>query len=332
MKLAITALGLFSPLGSDPAAAARRLVAGDTALRPCTALNPLPDARAAVVEGPDLRPWLKRRKDGKLLARPAELALAAAGAALAGWDGPVEPLGLYLGVGREPPDQGEAEPCLASAACGGQLDETLLATVGRDLYPPLLPLRTLPNMALAHISINLGLGGANAAWAGDAGAFWAALEAACWALIEGRAPAVLVGGADSKVDLGSARDRLRARAEGLPGEAAAMLLIEPLAGARARGAAVLAVLEPLAEPRVGVVASGLRAAIGDTGAAEGALWLALLVAGAPGASCAPVGALPASEAGSALVVGGGEPGFPGPAFALHLSDAVPHAVLRDEPC
>lgn len=327
--LVVTALGLCTPLGADPRRLLAAVRAGEHALRPVEALAPLPDARAAVVEGPDLRPWLKRRKDSKLLARPAELALAAAGLALQSWRGPVEPLGLYLGVGREPPDTGDAEPCLAAAAREGQLDEALLATVGRDLYPPLLPLRTLPNMALAHISINLGLGGANAAWAGGVGAFWAALEGACWALVEGRAPAALVGAADSLVDLGSARDRLRLGAPGLPGEAAVVMLLEPLSSAVARGAAPLAELAPLPGPRLGAPALHLRAALGDTGAAEGALALALEILAI--AEPADAGST-ASEADAARVVGGGEPGVPGPSFAVRRAGSSADGVAAGEPC
>ena len=64
-----------------------------------------------------------------------------------------------------------------------------------------------------------------------------------WALLEGRAPVVLVGGGDSQVDLGSARDRLRMGAQGAPGEASAALLMEPLDTAWERAPSIYA-LEP----------------------------------------------------------------------------------------
>ena len=87
----------------------------------------------------------------------------------------------------------EVEACLIASCRDGLLDDALLAGPGRDLYPPLLPLKTLPNMALAHVSINLGLMGENAAWAGEEGAGWTALHAAWWAVAEGRCAAALAG-------------------------------------------------------------------------------------------------------------------------------------------
>ncbi len=301
-EVVVTAVGVCSPLGGA-AVAARRLREGASALVPSSVLAALPDDRAALVVGPDLRPWLKRRKDGKLLARPAELALAAAGEALAGFDGDRAALGLFLGVGREPPDSGESEACLAAAWRDGALDEGLLAGPGRDLYPPLLPLKTLPNMALAHVSINLGVLGENGSWAGGIGASWVALGSAWWIVAEGRAEAALAGGADSLTDLGSARDRLRVGALGPPGEAAAWLLLESAEHAARRGARALARLSPLSAEEAeaardhGLVA--LRSQVGDLGAAEGATLLAL--------------AILAEEAGD---FAGGEPGQAALGFRL----------------
>lgn len=302
-EVVVTRVGLLCPLGAEPAEVLVRLQAGERAALPQPGLAALPDPRAAVVPGPDLRPLLKRRKDARLLARPAELALAAATAALGAALEDRRDLGLFLGVGREPPDQGESEPALAASARDGLLDEALLAGPGRDLYPPLLPLRTLPNMALAHVSINLNIFGENGAWAGGIGAGWAALHSAWWAVAEGRASAALAGGADSLVDLGSARDRLRMGATGPPGEAAAILLLESRAAAEARGATALCRLTLLAPDAAEALrdqrAPPLRAAMGDLGAAEGPLLLALAVA-----------------SGEACQLSGGEPALPAVGFEV----------------
>ena len=277
MSVAITGIGIASALGADPGAVAAALATDTAGLTSHPPLSALADDRAGVVVRPDFRRFLRRRKDAKLMTRAARLALAASGAALGDWSGDRSGLGLFLGVGREPPDDGESEPSLVAACRDGQLDAVLLAGRGRDLYPPLLPLRTLPNMGLAHVAINLGIGGENGAWAGGSEASGRALAEAFWSVVEGRCPAALAGGADSLIDLGSARDRLRQGQAGAPGEAAAMLLLEPLGAARARGAPILAQLtvhgEATTAPPV------LCAMLGDCGAAVAALEVVLAVSG-----------------------------------------------------
>ena len=116
--------------------------------------------RAGIANGTAFRRFLKRRKDAKLFSPAAKLALAAAGQLLEE-AGPLnkEALGLFVAVGREPPDEGEAEASLVASHSEGRLSEHFLSTEGRRLYPPLLPLKTLPNMVLAHISIHLDICG-----------------------------------------------------------------------------------------------------------------------------------------------------------------------------
>ena len=248
-------MGVVTPLGGDLAGLGARIRDGEIALRPSDALRDLPDTRAALVDGPDLGPWLKRRKDARLLARSAQLALPAAGRALAGFAGDPEELALYVAIGREPPDEGEAEASLVAMERDGALDRACLGGAGRDLYPPLLPLRTLPNMVLAHVAIQHGIRGENGTYAGGAEAGRQALAAAFRAVEEGRAAFALVGAAFSAVDLASARDRLRLGEEGPPGEAAVFVLIGP-GGRGCTG---------------GLSVASLRAAMGDCGPVEGIL-------------------------------------------------------------
>ena len=300
MSLRVDAVGLVSALGGDPAALVSP--AAGAGLRVHPPLADLPGgALAGIAQDVDLKPWLRRRKDRKVMARPSQLALAAAGPAMRGFTGDPAALGLFLGVGREPPDSGESEPALAAAAAHGRLDEALLAGPGRDRYPPLLPLQTLPNMALAHISINLGVTGENNAWAGDAGAGLRAVVSGMWAVREGRAPAALVGAADALADLGSARDRLRRGRQGPPGEAAALLRISPWDGRSPGEGLDLPTGPEIIEP---VDPAPLRAAVGDTGAAEGVLLL--------------LGAVQAvSVDGRARVVRLADPGQPAVAVRVH---------------
>lgn len=228
----LLAVGVVTPLGDDPADVAAAVAAGRSALAPQPHLAALPDARAAVVVGPDLNGWLTRKKDARLLARAARLALPAAGRALRSLpEGVADDTAVYVAIGREPPDDPEAEPSLLAMHHGGELALDRLGGRGRELYPPLLPLRTLPNMVLAHVCIQHGLRGENGTFAGGAEAGRAALRAGCLAVDEGRAPFALVGAAYSATDLASARDRVRL-GEGAvpPGEAAVFALIGPGGG------------------------------------------------------------------------------------------------------
>jgi|GEM_PF-1096155 len=277
-QVVITSLGLCTPLGRDPSGALAR---GESAVREQDELSGLPHRTAAVVDKIDLREALKRRKDRKLMARPSQLALAAAADALTGWSGPTETLGLFVGVGREPGDDGESESALVAAQVDGRLSEEAVAGPCRDLYPPLLPLKTLPNMALAHVSIHLDVRGENGTWCGGPAAGLAALRAAIWALESGRCDGALVVGADSWTSAGAVRDLLRLSGGDPicpPGEAGVALLLER---------ADKAIGTPLAEiglsRRPGPRSEfAHRAALGDCKAADALLALALRVGAGPG--------------------------------------------------
>ena len=279
--IVVTGTGFCTALGAEPASAIQR---GESAVMEQDELHRLPHRKVARVGKVDLRPWLKRRKDRKLMARPAQLALAAAGPALSAWSGETDNLGLYLGVGREPGDDGESEPALVAAQVEGKLDEDAVAGRCRDLYPPLLPLKTLPNMALAHISIHLDIRGENGAWSGGSVAGLTALRAGIWSIREGRSPAALVVAADSWVSIGAVRDRLRiahGRPIRSPGEAGVALLIESLASARARGASVLAVVDTDRKDAAGLSPDGHFDALGQCQAADALLALALQIGSDP---------------------------------------------------
>lgn len=252
----VLAVGVVTPLGGDPAEVLAAVWAGRTALAPQPHLHALPDPRAAVVDGPELSGWLTRKKDAKMLARAARLALPAAGRALRALpDGVAEDTAIFVAVGREPPDDPDAEPSLLAMERDGLLVRELLSGRGRELYPPLLPLRTLPNMVLAHVSIQHGLRGENGTFAGGHEAGGQALAAAFLAVEEGRAPFALAGAAFSATDLASARDRVRLGLRAPPGEAAVFVLIGPA------GADPVAVLPRGALP----APSRWEAALGDCG-------------------------------------------------------------------
>ena len=216
MAVVISAIGVASPLGHTPQEFVQAVSQKKSVLRPLDELMLLEHSLGARVDDLSLRGILKKRKEKKLFTRSAALGLLAAYRCIGKINDPN--LGLFVAVGREPPDEGEAEECLIAAQQDGRFDEPALASKGRYLYPPLLPLRTLPNMILAHISIQLGIMGENGCWAGGERAAVQAFQEGYWAIREGRCLRALVGGADGFINLGSARDlhrqSIRAPSEG----------------------------------------------------------------------------------------------------------------------
>jgi 3-oxoacyl-(acyl-carrier-protein) synthase len=305
INVVVTGVGFCTALGADPWAAMQR---GEVGVAENEELLRLPHKTAAVVGRVDLRPWLKRRKDRKLMARPAQLALSAAGQALTFWTEDTNDLGLYLGVGREPGDDGESEPALVAAQSGGRLDVQRVAGRCRDLYPPLLPLKTLPNMALAHVAIHLDVRGENGAWCGDAAAGLTALRAGIWSIREQRCTAALVVASDSWVSTGAVRDLLRMSGGAPippPGEAGVAILIESASSAAARGANVLGAVDTdMADATEGHQGEH-HAALGRCNAADGLLAVALSVVGRA----------------SKRWVSAQEPGQPAVGVRVHVSSA-----------
>ena len=220
--------GIVTPWGRGVEALIEGVRTNRSALTQSEPLKVLPSDLAGIAPQRGFRAYLKQRKAAKLLTPAARLALDAVGQVLEDLPESVlnrEELGLFVAVGREPPDEGEAEKTLALSCRDGQLDVNLLATVGQDHYPPLLPLRTLPNMVLGHISIHQDILGENGCWAGDSSAGIAALRSAYWSIVEGGLDAALCCAGDSLTQLGLARDRYRMGEKSHPGEAGAAILL-----------------------------------------------------------------------------------------------------------
>lgn len=237
----VTGVGLVTALGSDRAQVAEALAEGRSAVGPAGDHRDLLPVAGFALARVDVRPLLKRRRDRKLLPRAAELAIAAAYQALAG-ERP-EVVGLVLGVGREPSDGGDTERAILAGAEGGRFTGQRFGEHGLPHYPPLSSLRTLPNLVLAHVAIQLDLTGEGGTRAGTADAGLAAVVEGWRAVAEGRSEVVLAGAADSQVDAASARDLVRKGLSGTPpGEAAAVIRLEDAQRARARGAPHLATI------------------------------------------------------------------------------------------
>ncbi|MBU0552347.1 hypothetical protein KKF91_10100 [Myxococcota bacterium] len=251
MRVAITGIGLVAPGGVG-------LEANLAALR--QPLQPQPaaedQARPWILPVPPhfkARDFLKRRKDLKLMARPSQLAVAAAklavasaGLAEASW----AEAGLFMGVGREPSDLEDIVPCLSrSVGDDGRLDLDRLMAEGVDHMNPIASLKTLPNMAVAHVAIQLGLMGPTQALTSGPSAGARALLEAATAIVDGRAPLALAGAADDHTSFGErVSARRMGRAETTQGEAGVFFVLEPLSAATARGAHIWGLVSPYQGP------------------------------------------------------------------------------------
>lgn len=202
--------GVASPLGLGLSASVQAWMTGETGLRP----SPLPTEGLSSPEAgvvPDFRPrkQLPDRKAVKLMSREAQLLVYASveacgvdvvarlgvaperfGAfAAAGYE--VTPLGEVLEMFRRSRDSGEPRA----------LSLERLFSEGRHAYNPLSPLKTLPNMALFHAGMSLGLRGPHLALGSSPAAGLAALSGAVDALGDGTCDHALVGGTDAQVEL-----------------------------------------------------------------------------------------------------------------------------------
>jgi len=225
MAVVITHLGLVTPFGRGVEPFHKGLANGSIVLKEHEPLRWMDSSLAGVAPNTAFRQYLKRRKAAKLMTPAARLAMDAVGQI---WDSIHEQIdpkqtGLFFSVGREPPDEGEAEAALIASAVDGVFSEEALATLGRSLYPPLLPLKTLPNLILGHLSIHFDLCGENAAWAGEG---VQSFVEGVYSILEGRSERIVVGAADSLIDLGQARDSQRLGITDAPGEAAIAWLLE----------------------------------------------------------------------------------------------------------
>lgn len=254
-RAVISGAGLVTAAGAGMKAFGDALLAGASLAKPITHLDAatFPCAVACEVPGLDAKKLARVPKEAKVLARASVLALGALedllGAAPAPWTKEPWDAGFFLGVGLEQGDHRDLLAPLAATSRGRRLGLARLATSGLDAMNPLSSLKTLPNMALAHVGIKLGEAaprGPNAAYSPFDSASLEAVAAAAEAVLGGECEVALAGGVDAPVSLFGLTTFARIRVPGLGtplGEAAALFLVEEAQAAREAGRTALAEIE-----------------------------------------------------------------------------------------
>ncbi len=287
-RVAVTGLGLVTPIGAGREEVWEGLLAGRSGFAPVESF----DTRAfnvhlgAEVRGFRPEPFV-RRLDPAALGRASQLAIAAARLA-------VEDAGIDLG--SDSPDWNPERAGIAMGTTSGEpievekLDDRYLAGELDRVGPEFLRLYPCHVIA-AHVARELGFAGVNTMIPAACAAGNYALAHALDVLRAGRADVMLAGGADafSRITytgfsrLGAiAPERCqpfdRNRKGMIPGEGAAVLVLEPLERALARGARVYAELAgyglscdahhmTAAHPEGDGAARAMRRALADAGAA-----------------------------------------------------------------
>ncbi len=199
-------------------------------------------ARRGAVPGFKARKLLPDRKAIKVMSRDARLAVVAA--LEAGGPDPAARLGIsstrlaaFGAAGYECAALDDVLDMMVASrdpADPSRLSVGRLYGEGRDAYHPLAPLKTLPNMALFHVGMTLGVRGPQLAIGSSSAAGLAALGEAHDAITHGDADAALVVATDAMTAL----SRIEAMVEAgmLPGatwpaEGAAAVLLGPGADA-----------------------------------------------------------------------------------------------------
>lgn len=270
-RVAITGLGIISPIGLEKGAFWEALCTSRSGIRAITSF----DASAFAcriggeIVGFDAKNYVdkKERKSLKVMSRTIQLAVAAAQLAMddSGIDkAHLDPtrFGVEFGAGLIASELEELGMASQISATGriGSVDLEKWGTQGLPHMPPLWMLKYLPNMLACHVSILHNAQGPNNTITENDVASLLALGEASRAVLRDQADFFLVGGADSKINpLSMVRHSLfmplsrrneapekasrpfdRGRDGIVLGEGSGVLAIEDAEHARRRGARIYA--------------------------------------------------------------------------------------------
>jgi 3-oxoacyl-[acyl-carrier-protein] synthase II len=253
-RVVITGVGMVTPLGNDPESTWQNLVAGESGAGPITHFDTSEYSVRFACELKDFDPtvWIDR-KQARRMDKFAQLALFAARMA-------EKDSGLDIGV--EPDRIGAA---VATGIGGLQAFEDCLEVLisrGPDRTSPFSIIQIIPNMAAAWVSMELGTKGPLATETTACAASNMAIGDGFDAIRLGRAEVMLCGGTEAPITrvgiAGFSAMRALSQRNDDPkrgsrpfdagrdgfvmGEAGAMLVLEELEHARARGAKIYAEL------------------------------------------------------------------------------------------
>ena len=270
-RVVITGLGVLTPIGKDAASFWDALHQGRSGVRPIQAfdVSTLPVRFGGEIVDFDAKKYIekKERKNLRVMARPIQLAVAAAQLALDGGKvdkATLDParFGVEFGSGLIASELPELGPA-SQIAANGQPSKVDMARWGEQGIPAITPLwmlKYLPNMHACHISVMHNAQGPNNTITESDVAPLLALGEAVRILRRDQADLFLVGGTDSKLNpismvrqclfgLLSPRNDTPEKAcrpfeknrDGIVvGEGASVLAVEELGHAQKRGAPIVA--------------------------------------------------------------------------------------------
>jgi 3-oxoacyl-[acyl-carrier-protein] synthase II len=255
--IAVTGIGIVTPLGIGCAVNLDRLLAGDSAIktevpRGVTSCDAIASGRCPDF---DLNGLLKFPKSVKYMSRPVQLAMRAALEAFesSGLErGQIDPyrMAIYTASGQTGLDYTDFSKAI-QFAWGKDKDPDfgLLGGMPCKLIDPYFSLRTLGNGGMALLSTEFGAKGPSGNFVHSDTAPALALQAACVDIAEGRCDAAIVGGFDSLLhptslfalsEAGALSGDASQFGQMVPGEGAAFFILERREDAIERGASIFA--------------------------------------------------------------------------------------------
>ena len=280
-RVAVTGLGVISALGGNSAEFWQALQAGQPGIRPLRAVDPALLRFPNAAEVPNYAPeqYFDEKELG-LIDRFAQFGVIAAREAIAS-------------AGIEwTPQLRESTSIITGTCVGGQTTEDEgFVNLYRNNIPRVNPFtipRTMGNAAASRISLETGVVGPTYTISTACSSSNHAIGQAFWMVRSGAAEMAITGGSEAFFSLGflkaweamrvvspdTCRPFSKDRRGLILGEGAAMLVLEPLDAARARGAAILGEIIGfgmssdafhITQPSADGAARAMRAALSDAG-------------------------------------------------------------------